>query len=107
MKKQLHLRIFDESVVLPELARIVGKHNGGKQLVTLGEIDLILFAMQKHTLPEYNIGVRYEGETQINIYENDTLVCSIEEREMYTLEQEENVCVQRYENFKMEEFLKQ
>lgn len=102
MKKNLQLNILTDGVLVPMLANLVGKNNSGKELVSLPEIDMLIFSLRRQNEPDYTIRTEYGDEVsgqpfELSVFENDVLVCVIQEREMYQLE--ENVVLQRNKPF--------
>jgi len=103
MKKELQLNIRRYGVIVPELARIVGKHNEESNIVSLAEVDMLLYAMQKNTLPDYTLTTQYGDEIEgqpfeLSVFENGELVCVVIEKEIYSLGQKENPVLNAYLN---------
>lgn len=100
MKSKLRLNILTDGVLVPMLANVVGKHNCQKEVVSLPEIDMLIFALKKDNEPDYQLRTEYgqEGSEIVSlfIFEDDVLVCVVEEIEILTLQQTENVPLQRY-----------
>jgi len=99
MKKKLRLNIFTDGVLVPMLANIVGRHNSDKEMVSLPEIDMLIFALKTTNAPDYITRTEYGNETNntiftLSVFENDVLVCVVEEIEVVELG--ENVVQQRY-----------
>lgn len=95
MKKKLHFDIYTDGLLNPILCGVIGKHNSGKEKTDLTEIDLLIFSLERDLKPEITVTTKYREPFELCVFENDVLVCMISEREMYSLELDENVIAQR------------
>ena len=100
MRKELQLNIRKYGISLSLLSVMCGKHNEGKKITDLPSIDFELFQASKDMLPEYKLRTEYGDEIEgkpfeLSVFENGELVCVVIEKEMYPLEVEENVVLQR------------
>ena len=94
--KKLKINIFKHSVVLSTIVDVIAKNNEGVQKTGLAALNSLLFRLKPELQPDYTITTVNPNERTLNVFDNGSLVCSVEEWTEVGVLADENVCLERY-----------